>query len=243
MKCGIGVLALVDTLAAMPQSPGAATHMLDLLTYRFTPPPQESPASGSISQTSVTLPAMGMSSHGGPVSPASLRVTLLSLDRLTYQLLDPVIYEVWLENIGNAPVILPWSPDLELFVERPARNTVVMTYTRSLSLRLAVSGPRGILGTAGLVALHASAAVDGSFITLLPKETAWIRASSTWFDDWTDREQLEQVMASNGVVQVRAAFDIWSPRSEHTRSANGMEITLQPRRGVQYGPGRLSSER
>src|SRR4051812_49065480 len=103
MRVSLLALALSSVLLAA-QLHQRADHVLDILTYRLTP--DTSPPANLM-----VIPGGVLGAAEGPQPPPSLKLTLLSLDRLSYETGDPVIYEVWMENIGNRPVVLPWSPD------------------------------------------------------------------------------------------------------------------------------------
>ena len=97
-----------------------------------------------------------------------LELVLTHVDRATYRLGDEASYEITLRNTSDRPVTLPWSVDLAAIhaIGRPFVQVGV-----SLLIEAAES-PNALIG---LVSLAGSAAVEGSTVTLAPKERAVIR--------------------------------------------------------------------
>jgi hypothetical protein len=218
MRVSLLALSLSSALAAA-QSQRAADHVLDILTYRVTPE-TSAPANPS------TLPAGGGVSGGESTQRprGTLKVTLLSLDRLSYETGDPVIYEVWIENTGNRPVVLPWSPDLVRFrgpgpIAPPSVEALVFLEVRdrARSRALAQLEPSMLFG---------SRAVAGSLATLAPRETAWMRVPGFWRT--SEREMQAMLSETDGVVQVAAAVHVLrTPLRVH--STNSLEVSVRSR--------------
>lgn len=213
------MLAGAIVSAAQPRQ---ADYVLDVLGYRHTREPErEAPSDtrviqgGSVSATS-----------GGPVAPG-LSVRLLSLDSLSYETGDPVIYELWIENIGKSPVALPWSPDRVLFtpptLKLSAPNVVqgsvaLEVRARGNASRLAVLEPQPLFGSDDVL--------PGSLARLAPGQTAWIRTSGFW--RMTDSERELMLRQPNGIVEVGAVLNIFSSLVR-VQSQNTIEVSIQDR--------------
>jgi hypothetical protein len=215
----VGGWGEVVRTAAQQRSPD---HVLDVLTYEFTPA-KETQESGIVMGGS-----MGMSSgdRREPLS-ARLAVTLISLDRTSFQWGDSVIYEVLLENVGRVPIVLPWSPDPNLFLEfaepsspPPYQKAVVelqvLTSTSKLVARLPAQG------------LYGSDAVAGSLLVMAPRQTALIRIPTQW--SVSDAEHGEVMREQpNGEVRVTASFLSISERPGSVRAKNELDVLIAPR--------------
>ena len=105
-------------------------------------------------------------------APLPLRLRLVRIDRTVYELGSPIVYEVELTNIGNQPIGLPWSADLEL-IKQPGRSFVESTLFLSVGDR---PDDQYRLAT---VILGGSTSVRGSIETILPGEAALIKVAST----------------------------------------------------------------
>src|SRR5260370_1344852 len=50
-------------------------------------------------------------SHDTPFPKLPLEITLLSIDKSSYQMGQEMIYDVVIKNVGRDLVVIPWSPD------------------------------------------------------------------------------------------------------------------------------------
>jgi hypothetical protein len=107
------------------------------------------------------------------------------MDRTSYETGDPVIYEVQVENAANRPIILPWSPDRVLF--RTPGPTPPTAVEAGIFLEVRDHGGSKKLASLEPSVMFGSRAVAGSFETLAPGETAWIRVPGFWRT--SDREE------------------------------------------------------
>jgi hypothetical protein len=108
----------------------------------------------------------------GSANPAgSLRTTLVSLDRTHYQVGDESRFEVTVENVGSAPLKIPFSPHLaDLQPEDPAQK---FAYSE---LQLAVwiaAGAEWSTNTGGRVTLYGDDDHPGTMMQLNPGE--WVQ--------------------------------------------------------------------
>jgi hypothetical protein len=217
MRFGLFALVFGGALVTA-QSQQRVDHVLDLLTYSVTP-------DNSVTANPSRIPPGGGSVSEGSQRPGSLRMTLLSMDRSDYETGDPITYEVRLENTGNRPVVLPWSPDRVLFqapgpaLPRPVEAAIFLeVLERGGSKTLTLLEPRMLFG---------SQAILGSLETLAPGETAWIRVPGLWH--MSTREMNAIVSEPDGVVQVAAVFTVLqSPL--RVRSTNRLEVSVRERR-------------
>jgi hypothetical protein len=142
------------------QSAPAARHLLDLTSPNVLK----------------TMPAVNWG-HGigrsglPPPAPLPLELTMVALDRGAYEMGSPIVYDVQLTNIGDRPIGLPWSADLEL-VKQPARSFIEST------LVLANYDAAGNVYQLGAAILAGSDSVRGSIETIRPGESALIRVGA-----------------------------------------------------------------
>lgn len=218
MKLALIALTLSGALAGAGQLP-RADHVLDIVGYRLAPD------DGLANPDAARLPAgsLGGASHE-PSSQLNVKVTLGRLDRLSYQTGDSVVFELWIENVGARPVMLPWSPDRAAFktqerTEPPLRKASLFLEVRDRSgfNRLAWLEPQLLFG---------SETVDGSLITLAPREKALIRAPGYWRT--SDGEMAAVLREPNGIVQVSVVLHLFESRLM-VRSKNGIEVAVQDR--------------
>ena len=185
----ISVVAVFIAVTLESPSAQQREHFLDLLrvprTAGFLTPPE----AGDIPPDRRLGPGgVGVLSHGpGPISPFTLRATLLSLDKLSYRSREPFVYEVELKNTGTAPVSFPWSPDPSLVDHSLRDATFVMVGLGD------ADDPRSF-AELGHVFLYGSSSVPGTLETILPDETVRIRVGSEWMDDSQRMERLQVVV-------------------------------------------------
>jgi hypothetical protein len=167
-------------------------YSLDIVGYPLTPDD-----SVSLEMRPGALPPK----RGGISDKPNLKVTLLSLDRLSYRPGDSAVYEVLLENVGSNIVRLPWSPDIAAF--KPILNRAPNTVRRGSlfleiqsaqdSKRLAWLEPQPLLGNEG---------INGSVVSLRPGEKALVRTPAHWRS--SDRDRARLLAQANGLVRVAA---------------------------------------
>jgi hypothetical protein len=184
MRVSGGARAFVVAVAMAWTSPAAAQeteHVLDLL--------RASEYAGDIdsvpAEERVTVP-IGVSSHDTEVAPP-VRVRLLSIDAPAYLVGEELIYEMSVENVGTAPLIVPTSID-----EAQFRRTM----SRARSAEFSLSFDDAVMGhhSVGYVAVFGADDVPGSLITLRPGDRIRVRAMGRWWgggailpgsDNWT----------------------------------------------------------
>src|SRR4051812_40272831 len=84
-------------------------YALDLVTYPATTPENQR-------TTGVALPGVVSGSTDSAKNTGSdLTVTLNQIDRTSYVMGDPLIYEVLIRNVGKNAIAVPWSPDVDTF--------------------------------------------------------------------------------------------------------------------------------
>jgi hypothetical protein len=171
----IAVMLCIGCGLTVAPSAQQAEHFLDLAAVPSADGVLVSPEAGQVPIDERLGPGSHpVISHGqAPQSPFSLRVTLLSLDPLSFAARDPLVYEVRLTNTGRTPISFPWSVDHSLFRASATNSSV---------LYVALSGFRETrrLGETGLVVLYGSTDVPGSVETIRPGESARIRVRSDW---------------------------------------------------------------
>jgi hypothetical protein len=168
----------------------------------------------------------------GVVSPrrvVPVRVTLLSLDKDSYQLGDQVIYEVMLENITNATLVIPWSDDYDRV--KPDEETDPPGYLTA-TLYLVLGDRPAYDPFTALQGIYGSRLVSGSLKKLLPGQTVRIRAPGTWWFYSEDEEKRVLAMVPH-TFEVRARFTLQdrpiNPRYEPALSANSLAVELTKR--------------
>jgi hypothetical protein len=117
---------------------------------------------------------------GGPLTPEApkvppLKVTLLGLDKRSYQIGDEAIFEIKIENVTKNPIVVPWSADHGKV--NPDENRTPPNYLVSgvsLTFRDGVDGEL-IFGGEGI---YGSGLVPGSLKTLKPGQSVRIRAAT-----------------------------------------------------------------
>ena len=159
-----------------------------------------------------------------------LKITLLSLDKGSYQMGDEVIYDVVIRNVGQDIVVIPWSPDRDQV--KPEEKTYPPGYvdaTLSLVITDKVLGEQMIYGPS----LYGSEYVPSSLKKLRPGQAVRIRAPSHW--------ALMSDDASQGILSrlpqtfaVRARFSLmkhtFSPSPEPVVSTNSGTVELKKRK-------------
>ena len=216
------LLTLLCAAVAAQSSRATATYVLDLLLLEVPQRRSRAPEAGDRALLVPAHPLVGsLMTTGSPSAARSLRVTLEAVDRFAYETGDSLVFEALVENIGTAPVVLPWSTDLALAKTRSlpgSRTGILYLEARSTHQRL--------LARLEGQSLFGTPTVDGSLQTLLPRETAWIRAPGAWrFDDYQRGLLLAE---PEGRVHLLAVL-ILVDSSSSVRSANSIEAAIGAR--------------
>jgi hypothetical protein len=157
------------------------------------------------------------------------KVTLLSLDKQSYQLGERVVYDILLENITNDPIVIPWSSDQRKV--KPDDNKTPPRYTEaflSLVLTTEVSGEQLIAGQG----IYGSELVSGSLKRLLPKQAVRIRAPGQFI--FFNVDVAKQMLVSlPRKIEVRARYSLqersFNSQFEPSASANSLVIEVRKR--------------
>jgi len=172
----------------------------------------------------------GMASTDGSPSPKPrLKVTLLSLDKRSYQLGDKFIYEVMLENITESVFVIPWTSDY--YSVKPYEGSDPPGYV-SASLRLVIKDEVSGEASAAGEGVYGSELVPGSLKRLRPGQKVRIRALGQWWfgsEEATKRIMMKLPQAYD--VQARFSFlDVGGkPWYEPALSANSLSVELRKR--------------
>ena len=212
------IVVCLSTTTAIAQSP-RADFVLDLLTYRHAPDPDDAPLLSSGSG--------GGTSDGGR-RPDPVRLTLVTLERTRFVWGDSVVYEVLIENIGNWPLTLPWSPDRSAAAPRQSKET---SGRRRGALWLEVRrdgcAPVPPCARLELQSLFGSRSEPGTLQTLAPRQTALIRVPGLWR---ASEFELSRLMRQEqaATVQVTAALDLFDEQLQ-VHSLNSIEVSVERR--------------
>lgn len=168
----------------------------------------------------------------GSANPAgSLRTTLVSLDRTHYQVGDESRFEVTVENVGSAPLKIPFSPHLaDLQPEDPAQK---FAYSE---LQLAVwiaAGAEWSTNTGGRVTLYGDDDHPGTMMQLNPGEWVQIIGKGK-FELPYDGGVLDRIRSGHSADHVYAQASLYGVESLVTPSAVatvGREVCLAQTRG------------
>lgn len=205
----------------------------------FVIPTAQAQSDSFLDLTKVKPPTSGKLFGGGdivisasndtPFQRLPLEITLLRLDKRSYQMGDEVIYDVVIRNVGQDIVVIPWSPDRDQV--KPEEMTYPPGYvdaTLSLSITDEVLGEQLIYGAS----VYGSEQVRSSLKKLRPGQAVRIRAPSHW--------ALMSDDASQGILSrlpqtfaVRARFSLmkhtFSPSPEPVVSTNSVTVELKKR--------------
>lgn len=167
--------------------------------------------------------------HIPPRTIIPMKVTLLSLDKSSYQLGDQVIYEVVLENITQDTLLIPWSDDYDEVKPDEDRNPPGYIHA---SLSLEIKDERGVYKFMALQPIVGSQMVRGSLKSLRQGQKVRIRAPGSWW--FTSEDEKKRVLEKlPQTFEVRARFDLEDrpidPRYEPALSANSLTVELRKR--------------
>jgi hypothetical protein len=210
---GIYIVARVGfaTIAFAGQPLVRAEHMLDLLT--------RTPMTVQPSSRDLVMPP-GLGRVGGrSLGPAEVTITLNSIDRETYALGESMVYEVLIRNTGTQPLTLPWSPDVQQFVDDPLpsqvqRAGVFLEVQDNRAQRVAWLQSQNLLG---------SPAVSGTLEVIYPGESAWIRIPARWRTN-NDADNAMLRSYENSPLRLRAVLQL---PNVLTYSTNVVPVTLR----------------
>lgn len=206
-----------------------ADYVLDLLTY--VEPAAGDTGVGDQRATRTVVSGGGGVASGDGVPELSVFVTLVSMDRMTYEVGDEFVYEVLITNAGEEPVQLPWSPDplafkAALTKQFPTEARAVIPGFQRATLFVDVRDSTGRLHrVVNATPLYGGSGVAGSLQALSPGESALVRVPSRWvFLASSDTSPLTSVDVSP--VTVRLFYKGYRP----IISRNSLPITLRTRR-------------
>ena len=125
--------------------------------------------------------ASGCLGHTGKpcLNPLPVKITLLSLDKESYYNGEPLVLEVRLENIGDKPLLIPWTRDWRLLDRRNPKPDALIFGIVSPIIEQDLTGKYkqlvNKLMAVNRAHLFGSTEVSGTLITLPPGGTARIR--------------------------------------------------------------------
>lgn len=217
-SCLALILALthvhVDTRAGSARNQNTrADHVLDAVAYpRLAPREDPTRSRGEVEAGGITPSDL--------IDVSGVTVTLASLDRTSYVLGDPIVYEIFIRNGGRTSLVIPWNPDPEAFVGElhaptTSRASVFLEVRNDRAERVAWLEMQGLLG---------SAAVAGGLETIAPGETALLRLPGRWRTN-TDADA-RALIAAAGRVRMAAVLQL---KARLIPSVNEVEVLIAPR--------------
>jgi hypothetical protein len=129
-------------------------------------PPQTQSASAARSASDATYGCSDSTNNAG-----ALRTTLVSLDRTHYQIGDKPKFEATVENVGSAPLSIPFSPHLADL--QPGDAGQKFAYSE-LQLALWIGGTEWSADTGGGVMLYGTDDHPDTMLTINPGESVRI---------------------------------------------------------------------
>jgi hypothetical protein len=209
------IVGLGVSLSGSQARPQPAEYSLDLLTYQVRQEVEpESPVG--------YVPAGHVSATTGKKPPSPLKATLESLDRLSYSIGDPFVYEIVIENVSGQDVVLPWSPDRS-FVQRESPPTTALKASLMIEVTDRVQKktvswlePRQLLGSEQL---------NGTLQRLAPGDRARIRVPGVMSPSNAGRIEIAK---HQGLVRISAALILYKPQLL-VRSVNGIDVIVTGR--------------
>ena len=216
MKFALFASVVSAVLVAGAQSP-RADFVLDIVGHRVTPD-----ESANTDASGIPGGGGGGTVSGVPSSSGSLELTLGSLEPMSLDTGDPLVYEVLIQNVGTRAFVLPWSPDRAVF----KAPVPAMPPVREGSLFLEVRDRMGSRRLAWLEPqlLFGSKAVGGSLQSRARGERALIRVPG--HRRTSDRETSAILREPNGVVQVSAVLHVVQEQLL-VRSVNGLVVSVR----------------
>lgn len=212
------VLSLGWTAPDPASQSGRAEHILDLMTARRFPP---NPSLDVAPEKRLSVPtSVGSLIDGGPELEPTIRVTILSLDRLAYSLGDSFTYEILIQNVGSKPLRFPTSVNIQRFSRRMLPDARMAGIT--LLFEDSVLG-RQLVTTE---VLSGADAMPGSLVVIQPDETLRVRSTGMWrLHTRLDRRVPDHWSKA---VKLRANVAIYYSEQPIPRaiSLNSMEVLL-----------------
>jgi hypothetical protein len=160
-------------------------------------------------------------------SSPSVDVTLMNLDKTSYSIGEEVTYEVKIQNTGKLPIEIPWTAhlgDLE-----PADPSEPYSYLNATTISLDFATPDSSHSFSIYAYSYGAANVAGTTRTLLPGESAFVRARQTLdsYEEWWQKT----ISDSSGLnVKVSADFllgkVLYSP-GEKSDAATDHSVCIQ----------------
>lgn len=133
-----------------------------------------------------------------------------------------MIYEIDIENADRVPLVLPWSPDPDLF---PVGTSESLPGYRHALIKLEVQsrGTGRTLASLAIQSLYGSEDKFGTLQTLAPGQKARIRVPGRW---GSDAAEFASVLGDEGgSVQVIAVYNLVSERML-VKSANHIDVNV-----------------
>jgi hypothetical protein len=208
-------LALLVTLGlsgAAQDVSSLPTAVLDLATYPLTEDGAAKRLGPSSSRVSSIAPARSV----------ALKVSLAALDRYDYATSDPLIYEVLIENVGDSPFRLPWSP-VQAVVDDEDREHVRGYLEATVSLEVGDSGSNQLLARFDPQPLFGSERHADTLVVLQPGQSALVRVPT--FVRFSSEQETEAALNNRaGHVSVRAVLRVLGYKP--ITSTNAVPVTL-----------------
>jgi len=216
----------VVTLACAPSfaQSGAVQHVLDVGGAPTTPAPAESSPSIDLLLKRQARPPLGRSSHERRETRAQLTISLVSVDRITYDTGDPIGFEAVVENVGTKPVAIPWSPDFVGVAEEAAASPSL----RLGSLFLAVhrAGAVDRIDWLAPQTLVGASEVPNSLVQLMPGEKALMRARNYWRPGEDALKEILAATQATGHVEVYAVLSL-NEEGLLVKSKNSLDVSVR----------------
>ena len=213
------LMILMIAGSAFGQSAGTRTYTLDFLTVT---PDTDTPTDR------VRQREGGVGRVGREFDPSweriPLEMTLVQLDRSSYTIGDPVVYEVTLKNVGTKPLPFPVTQTTVPFdrAHPVTRQAVILLHINDEFLGNQLIGVE--------CTAYSSDSRPESFVMLNPGDVVRVRGSSNWFlpstqkpippgMSWVREVTVKAQLQYNGVGAFNPIED-----------SNGIKIQLKSRR-------------
>lgn|SRR5262249_54907217 len=163
--------------------------------------------------------------HTREIRVNPFKITLLGLNKNSYQIGDEAVFDVEIENITKNPVVIPWSADYNK-VKPDEEKTPPGYLEANLSLILVdgISGEQLTIGQG----LYGSELLPGSLKKLEPKHPVRIRTPSRLFFLRADTNS--QILSRLPLrVEMQARYIILNGEYRPVISSKGISIELKKR--------------
>jgi hypothetical protein len=203
------LLLIVLTAAEFSGQSTPRQHRLDLAT-----------ASLSVIRDPTTVRGPCFAGHSGYKSELPVRVTFEGVTPGEYRVGEPFAYELMVENIGSAAIVLPWLPQDSL-LDRPVEQLVMA--------RIALEATDAAGKTLNFAPGHleGSPEVPNSTITLQPRDRATIRIEGrmqTTLEPTGELTPTEYPLRLHAVLRATTKPCYWS---EPAASINSVVVHLR----------------